>query len=58
MRYEQRQSSQCCGADGEAFTHSGSGVTNCVQLIGDVTNGVVQSLLISAIPPALSAMGP
>ena len=41
--YEQSQCSQSCRTDGEAFTHSSSGVTNCVQLICDLTDGVIQT---------------
>ena len=41
--HEQSQSSQSCGTDREALTHSSSGVADCVQLICDLTNGVIQT---------------
>ena len=43
VRNEQCQSCQSCGTDGKTFTHSSCCVTNCIQLICDLTDALIQT---------------
>ena len=55
---EQGQGGERRRADGEALADGGGGVADGVELVGALRAPPAPSSAISAMPPALSAMGP
>jgi hypothetical protein len=55
---EQRQRGERGRADREALADRGGGVADGVELVGAAADLLFGSSLISAMPPALSAIGP